>query len=182
MTSTSQLVARRCRSSTTTSPPRAALGEPVVDGVLQQLGEHDRQRRGDACAGIRPPSPGHREPHRPVRRLQTLLGEAQQRPHDLDERDVVAGLARQRLVHERDRADAPHRLAAPRPSPRGWSAGGPAGAAATRSSAGCSSPGGGSRGSSRPCYSSNRSRLRRSVTSRTSSTPPSIARLVAVGT
>ena len=25
----------------------AALGEAMVDGVLQQLGQHDRQRRGD---------------------------------------------------------------------------------------------------------------------------------------
>ena len=59
---------------------------------------------------MRPPSPLQLEVHRAIRRLQALLGEAQQRPHDLDERDVVAGLARQRLVDQRDGADAAHRL------------------------------------------------------------------------
>ena len=97
-------------SCTTTDTSGAALWEPVIDSVLQELGEHDRQRRGDRR---RDPTAValHGEPHRPVDRLQALLGEPQQRPHDLDERHVVARLARKRFVHERDRADPSHRVA-----------------------------------------------------------------------
>ena len=51
-----------------------------------------------------------REAHRPVLRGHALLDHAGQRPHDLDEGDVVARLPRQRLVHEGDGADAAHRL------------------------------------------------------------------------
>ena len=62
-------------------------------------------------AGIRPALADERELDRAIGRLQALLGEAEQRTDDLDERDVVARLARQRLVDEGDRADPPHRLA-----------------------------------------------------------------------
>ena len=44
----------------------AALREAVVDGVLHQLGQHDRQRRGDARRDA-PAVAGEREVHRPVR-------------------------------------------------------------------------------------------------------------------
>ena len=70
----------------------AALGKAVIHGVLQQLGEHDRQRR---CGVRRDPATitRHDEPHGTIGRLEALLGEAQQRSDDLDERDVLAWLA-----------------------------------------------------------------------------------------
>ena len=100
-------------SSTRTWPPSAsavaARREGVVDRVLQQLGEHDGQRRGDRRrqrAGVA----RDLEVDRAVGRDTRLLHHPHQRPQDLDERHVLARLARQRLVHEGDRADAPHRL------------------------------------------------------------------------
>ena len=72
------------------APP--ALGEAVIDGVLQQLGEHDRQRRG-VRAGIRPPSPDTENRTGRSGDCRPFLGEPQQRPHDLDEGDVLARLA-----------------------------------------------------------------------------------------
>ena len=101
-------------------------------------------------AGRMPASPSTVKLHGVVRRGQPLLDHADERPHDLDEGDVVAGLPGQRLVDERDGADAPHRLLDGRLRLGRARAAGPAGAAATRSSAGCSSPGGGSRGWWRP--------------------------------
>jgi len=47
-------------------PAGAADGELVVNGVLQQFGEHDRQRRGDGCRKFATLSL-HREAHRSVR-------------------------------------------------------------------------------------------------------------------
>ena len=139
-------------SLTTTLPPPLPSGKPWSTAFC--ISSVSTTDSGVATlAGIRPPSPASVKSHRAVRRLQALLGEAQQRPHDLDEGDVVAGLARQRLVHEGDRADPPHRLGDRRHRLRVRPAGGPAAAAARRSSAGCSSPGGGSRGSWRPCSS-----------------------------
>ena len=52
----------------------------------------------------------HGEAHRAVLRRHALLDHASEGAHDLHEGDVVARLPRQRLVHERDGADAPHRL------------------------------------------------------------------------
>ena len=126
-----------------------AVDEGVRDGVLQQLGEHDGQRGGHAgrqlaAVALDP------EAHRPLRRLQRVLGQAQQGPDDLDEGHVVAGLPGQRLVHDGDGADAADRLGQHLLGLVRRRCAGPGGAGATRSSAGCSSPGGGSRGWWRP--------------------------------
>ena len=91
-------------------PAARTLGEAVIDGVLEQLGEHDRQRRRDR--GRDPTAVTlDREHDRPVRRLQPFFGQPEQRADDLDERHVVARLARKRLVDERDRANPTDRLA-----------------------------------------------------------------------
>jgi hypothetical protein len=47
---------------------------------------------------------------RTLGRAVALLDDADQRPHDLDERDVLARLPRQRLVDEGDAPDASHGL------------------------------------------------------------------------
>ena len=97
-------------STTTTVPGACASREGVVDRVLQQLVEHHRQRRGDRgrqLAGVarRPGSgsgaPATTGPPRPCGRAGRTISM---------NGDVVARLARQRLVHEGDRADPPHRL------------------------------------------------------------------------
>ena len=132
------------------SPPPAAGREGVVGGVLEQLVEHDGERRGhrgrDSCRrrprpGSAPGAPGRRRPPRPCgERSARCRGTGRPR----------RPLAGQRLVHQGDRADAPHRLLDRRLRLRRGHSGGPGGAAATRSSAGCSSPGGGSPGWWRP--------------------------------
>ena len=96
-------------SLTTTLPPPLPSGKPWSTAFC--ISSVSTTDSGVATlAGMRPPSPSSSKCTGPIRRLQALLGEAQQRPHDLDERDVVTGLPRQRLVDERDRADAAHRL------------------------------------------------------------------------
>ena len=66
-----------------------------------------------------------------------VLGHPHQRAHDLVEGNLVARLARQDLVDEGDRPHPPLGLAQAPPGPD-RAAAGPAAAAATRSSAGCS--------------------------------------------
>ena len=84
-------------------------GERVVDRVLHQLVEHDRERRGEVArqhAGVAL----DREPQVAVGAGDGLGHHPHQRLHDVVEAHDVAGVARQRLVHDRDRADAPLRL------------------------------------------------------------------------
>ena len=96
-------------SETTTLPPPLPSGNPWSTAFCSS--SVSTTDSGVATrAGIRPPSPASEKCTGPVGRLQALLGEAQQRADDLDERDVVAGLPRQRLVDEGDRADPAHRL------------------------------------------------------------------------
>ena len=53
---------------------------------------------------------GDLEQDRVVGRHEALLDHADERAHDLEEGHFLAGLVRQRLVHECDRTDAAHRL------------------------------------------------------------------------
>ena len=141
---------RRGRAAPSTLPSVTPSGERVVDRVLHQLVEHDRERRRDLARELARVALDA-EADRAARATTTVSStNAGERPHDLAEAHDVAGVARQRLVHDRDRADAPLRLGERRPRLGRRAAAGPGAAAATRSSAGCSSPGGGSRGSSRP--------------------------------
>ena len=86
--------------NTESSPDRR---EGVLDGVLQQLGQDDGQGRGDVGGHLAHVA-GHLDPDA-VPRHHRVLGHPHQRPHDLVEGDLVAGLARQDLVDERDRPD-----------------------------------------------------------------------------
>ena len=60
--------------------------------------------------GSSPASPSTMKRIRMLGRRRRVLDEPRQRPHDLVEAHDVAGVARQRLVHDRDRADPPLRL------------------------------------------------------------------------
>ena len=146
---------RRCpsRFSRTIDEPLDRTGavarERVVDRVLHQLVEHDRERRGHLArqlAGVALDL----EPERHVGRRDGLL----------HRRARAAGRSRRTRRRRRRRVTASRArsrssgCAAPTPrsppAPPASRAAGPAAGAAPRSSAGCSSPGGGSRGSSRP--------------------------------
>ncbi len=81
----------------------------MVDRVLHELVQHDRERRRD-LAGQLAGVAFDLEPDRELGRRRRVLDQTRERPHDLVERDDVAGVSRQRLVHDRDRADAALRL------------------------------------------------------------------------
>ena len=76
----------------------------MIDRVLHELVQHDGERCRDLAgevAGV--PFDAEADPQ--LRRRGGVLDQASQRPHDLAEVHDVAGLARQRLVHDRDGTD-----------------------------------------------------------------------------
>ena len=134
------------RTAETSTVPRSALAEAVLQGVLQDLGEHHRQRGGDLgvqdaeAAGA---PAGHL--------ARGDLRDHRQHPvGDLVELHPLVQVLGQRLVHDRDRTDPAYRLLERLPAPCRSRSAGPGAAAARRPSGGCSSPGGGSPGWSRP--------------------------------
>ena len=64
----------------------------MIDSVLQQLGEHNAQRRCH-CRGQATTIALHHKLNRTILGLQSFFGEAQQWTHDLDERNIVARFA-----------------------------------------------------------------------------------------
>ena len=94
-------------AATSIMPPRSAV-ERVLDRVLDQLGEHHRQRRrgvrADRAERAGPPGPDRR----PVR---AHVGDQPGEPvgHLVEVDRLVEGLA-QRLVDDRDRPDPSYRL------------------------------------------------------------------------
>ena len=90
----------RCGRRSSTVPP--AVGEAVLDGVLHQLGEDHRQRRGvlgPQLAEAAPPVGAH-----PVPLARGHLDHRARAPvGDLVEVDRLVEALAQRLVHERDR-------------------------------------------------------------------------------
>ena len=99
----------RGRASPRPARRARAFRERVVDRVLHELVEHDRERRRDLARQLARVA-FDLEADRVLGRRRGVLDEPGERPHDLVERHDVARLARQRLVHDRDRADPPLRL------------------------------------------------------------------------
>ena len=90
---------------------RAAVDprERVVDRVLHELVEHHRERGGE-IAGQHAGVALDRQAQVAVGAGDGLGDHPHERLHDVVEAHLVARLARQRLVHDRDRADPPLRL------------------------------------------------------------------------
>ena len=86
----------------------------MIDGVLHQLVQHDRERRCDLTRQLARVAVDA-EPDAQLRRRSRVLDQAGERPHDLAEVHDVARLARQGLVHDRDRPDATLGLGEGRP-------------------------------------------------------------------
>ena len=134
------------RTAETSTVPRVALAEAVFQGVLQDLGEHHGQRGGDLrvqdaeAAG----APGGDLARARSRRPSRAPGRRSRRTPRARPGSGTASRARSRS----SRPAVP-----PPPAPRGRAptpSAGPGGATGRPPSGGCSSPGGGSPGWSRP--------------------------------
>ena len=137
---------RNDRSTSERSRIDADVG--VLDGVLQELGDHERQRRRDVGVEVTSVA-GHPDDH--FGRVDDRVpGELDERRHDLAEGHLRRRFAGKHLVDDGDGAHPALRLdegvlaRAPAPSVA------IAGATTTRWSAGCSSHDGAPRGSRRP--------------------------------
>ena len=109
----SRAVAAAASSTTSPAAELAAVGIGVVDGVLQQLGEHDAPAAWPPCAGSVAGVALDAEAHRPLgRRAKRLLDHPARAGRTISTNGTSSPASRrQDLVHEGDRA----RPAAPTP-------------------------------------------------------------------